>query len=146
MIQMQTRRPPLSYYPQVTLTNGTSHRVDRAGLIIGQINGHCRIDHRWQPPDDHEIASCLKWLQRVKRSNDSRLTSSYRMKHSCERWVGRYCSNGAMVLALQIAKFDLHPDPFGHFPLNVAVQIDWRSYAALPECKVSRVYRPGGNW
>jgi hypothetical protein len=124
--------PSLSSYPLVTLADGRRVRVDRAGLLVGRINGHDRIEHRHEPPVPEDVRAASDWIDRLVRTKTPNI-SSYKLKHACEKWRGIYVPNGAMIYALHLARFPLHCGHFHESPLNVRVGVHLRHYHRLPE-------------
>jgi|GEM_PF-2227159 len=138
-IRRQQRQPSGSP-PQVTMVSGDTWVVSRRGLC------RPREGYGVDLPEKAQIRLAMKWLT-CRIGDTGRIKtptiSSYSLKHSAERWSGRYISNGAMIFALARLGFPMRVARRQCRQINAMAGVSWRWYRRLEESQLVEAMSPG---
>ncbi|WP_168566852.1 hypothetical protein [Crateriforma spongiae] len=110
-------------YPVIHLVGSMPMRAEAHGLMGFGASGGI-------PADEEEIRLAVEWLTRRCKPIKTPRHNSYVVKHCCERWAGRYVSNGAMIIAAERCGFRQRRLRNG---VNTEIGIDTRRLIRLPE-------------
>ncbi len=119
-------RRPLADYPVVTLSDGSTYHVDEMGLIAGRRPLE-------PPPPAVDVLACMSWLEQRVSPRNTPSVCTYGVKHAASRWLGRYLTNGAMIVAADRAGFSQDTGRSGGYILNTVLGVSLPSYRRLPE-------------
>jgi hypothetical protein len=68
----------------------------------------------WSTDMVEQVQVATAWLSLCgRRKTVNRKVSSYTLKHECERWAGRYVSNGALLMAAHSLGFAINQISYG---------------------------------
>ena len=115
----QGRKTAMTELPEMT----TTQLKDLFGPVGFSPNG---FDYSWSRKDGwkdgkgwsddvvEQVRVCATWLSQCKRTKTlNRRTGSYQLKGECERWAGRYVSNGALLMAAHLLGFEIRQIAYG---------------------------------
>ena len=119
-------------------SQGYTYEITSEGLVTEQLRRHYQKNDSNRPgfdeqPDPEQVRICEDWLATFgkPRKTFNRQSYSYSLKHTVERWAGRYVTNGAFLLAAHRAGYKIQPEsPLG---LNGLINISFTRKAGGSE-------------
>ncbi len=122
-------------HPGMVTVDGYVVYVDLLGTIDGLTrDGKRRCDHPAPPPDVVDILAVMDWIENRKLKPIKTPTiSSYRLKHAAEKYLKRYISNGALIIAMDRCGFNQRMERNTWCAMNTYIGVSLKQYRDLPE-------------